>query len=116
MNNSSITLDNIEPVVDVLPRLREEESRVLKVIESLRKVRESNEWSTLKNELFDGLVNSLEKDLRAEARKDDPDPKRLNKLSGELKWAEKFSDLSKLENTYLLQLQRIRTQQNGNTE
>lgn len=110
MNNSFIAL---EPSVDsdVVPKLREEESKLIRIIEAIQEVTKTGAWSTLKSEVFDGLVVSLERDLRAEAKKEDPDSKRLNRLSGELKWAEKYSDLSKLANTYMLQLQRIRNKQ-----
>lgn len=112
MNNSRITLDT-EQVTDLLPKLKEEESRVVRIIEAIQGASQTKEWSTLKNEVFDKLVGSLERDLRTEAKRDDPDPKKLNRLSGELKWAEKYSDLSKLEESYRLQLQRIRTHQNA---
>lgn len=116
MNNSRIALEEpLEQQIDLAPKLREEESKVTRIIEALREVSASKGWSTLKEELFDKLVNSLERDLRVEARKDDPDPKKLNRLSGELKWAERFSDLSKLEHVYKLNLQNIRSNPNYGT-
>ncbi len=109
MNNSSVFEDlQKEPVVDVKPKLRSEESRLVKIIEALRKIEESEAWSTLKNEVFDGLVDRLERDIQIEAVKNDPDPKKLNRLSGEWTWAKKYSDLSKLVDTYKVELQRIR--------
>lgn len=116
MNNSRIAFSSEEPVEDLLPKYRAEEARILRIVEAIREVSNTKAWSTLKNEVFDKLVSSLERDLRAEAKKDDPDPKRLNRLSGELKWAEKYSDLSTLEEVYKLDLQRIRTRQNGTPE
>lgn len=89
--------------------LRAEEARLLKIIEAIQGIQQTKEWSTLKIEVFDNLANVLEKDIRTEAKKDDPDPKKLNRISGELKWAEKYSDLQKLENVYKVELQRIRT-------
>lgn len=110
MNNASLSLDDYsdQPKEDVRERLRSEESRLLRIIEALQSVQQTKEWSTLKNEVFDTLVNTLEKELRVEARKDDPAPAKLTRLNGELKWAEKFSDLTKLENKYRVELQNIR--------
>ncbi len=109
MNNSSIFQDvEKEPEIDRKPQLRSEEARLLRIIEALRKIEESHEWSTLKIELFDGLVGRLERDIQTEAIKDDPNPMKLNRLAGELKWAHKYSDVSKLVNTYKVELQRVR--------
>jgi len=62
------------------------------------------------------LVNVLEKDIRTEAKKEDVSTNKLNRLSGELKWAERYADLGKLENTYKVQLQSVRTKLYGKTE
>lgn len=112
MNNSSISIDRIEPEPEkeLLPRLRAEESRLTLIIEAIQEVQKSKAWSTLKTEVFESLVNVLEKDLKNEARKEDPSLLKLTRVAGELKWAEKYSDLSKLEQLYRVQLQNIRTQ------
>lgn len=114
MNNSFFS---VEPeVVDVSPKLREEEARVLRIVEAIRGVQDSVAWSTLKTELFDSLVNVLEKDIATEARKTETDVRKLNRLSGKLEWAEKYSDLSKLENRYMQELSNIRLKLNGKSE
>jgi hypothetical protein len=111
MNNSWALSENSERQIlpDVSEKLRVEESRVLRIIEAIQETVHTKAWSTLKNEVFDKLESSLEKELRAEAKKDDPDPRKLNRLSGELKWAERYSDLSKLESAFKAELQRIRS-------
>lgn len=111
MNNSLIEL---EPERDS-EQLIQEESRLIRIIEAIQEVVSTNGWSTLKAEVFDKLSSSLERELRTEARKDDPDPKRLNRLTGELRWAEKYSDLLKLGETYKLQLRGIRNN-NGKSD
>lgn len=90
-----------------------EEARLVRIIEAIQGLRSSKEWSTLKTEVFESLATVLEKDLKTEAKKEDPDPKKLNRLAGELKWADKFADLGKLETSYRLQLQNVRQQLNG---
>lgn len=114
MNNSQVISDfKPQRNEEIAPRLRAEEARILRIVEAAQGIQSSREWSTLKTEVFDNLVNVLEKELRNEARKDEPSTLKLNRLSGELKWAERFSDLGKLENSYRVQLQNIRQQLNG---
>lgn len=93
---------------DVAEKLRKEETRVINILEAIQSIKQTREWSSLKELLFDGLVQTLLKELRVEARRDDPDPKKLNRISGELKWAERYSNLDKLEESYRVELQRIR--------
>ena len=112
MNNARLVLESPaleENTEDITPKLRSEEARLVKIIEALYGIQESREWSTLKIEVLDNLVNILVKDVQTEARKEEPSPQRLNRLSGELKWAERYADLSKLENYYRSQLKNIRT-------
>lgn len=117
MNNSSIRLEQ-EPSQSELSEERllkigEHEAKTVRVLEAIGKVQETEAWSTLKREVFDKLANSLERDLQEEAKKEDPDPKRLNRLAGELKWAGRYADLSKLGESFRLELQRIRTHKNA---
>lgn len=117
MNNAFVSLQNEEtPREDVQPRLQEEEAKILRVIEAVQVLKVSKEWSTLKTEVFDTLARVLESDLRDEAKKVDPDPKKLNRLSGELKWAERFSSLEKFEDDYRVKLKNIRLRLNGKTK
>lgn len=117
MNLSQVNVElQTEEKVDIAPQLRNEESRLLRIIEAVELIETSSAWSTLKTEVFDNVVNIIEKDISTEAKREDPDPKKLNRLSGELKWAQKYSDLSKLSNTYKLELQRIRIKLYGKSE
>ena len=122
MNNSKLAIDSVslseEEKVDVKPQLQQREGTLIKIIEAIQGVAKTPEWSTLKTELFDNLVNVIEKDLRDEAKKEDPDALKLNRLAGQLKWAEKFSDLTKLENVFRVELTGLRknlygTESNG---
>lgn len=117
MNLSQVSI-KIEdsPQENIEPKLRTEESRLTRIIEALQEVQSSKAWSTLKTEVFDNLVNVFEKDLKTEAEKNDPDPKKLNRISGEMKWARRYSDLSKFENEKRIELQNIRTQLHGKSD
>ncbi len=105
-----------EKAPDLLPRIREEEAKTLRIVEAIQAVEGSAAWRTLKDELFDGLVNVLERELKTEARKEDADVRKLNRLSGQLEWADKYADLTKLSNRYMQQLSNIRLKLNGKND
>lgn len=117
MNLSQVTIDlSDKPETDIKPKLQAEEARLLRIIEALRGILQSKEWSTLKTELFDNLVNVLEKDLRTEAEKPDPSANKLNRIMGKLEWARRYADLQKFESEKRVELQNIRLQIHGKSE
>lgn len=117
MNNSKIAEDNeVEPPkeFDRTPWLRQREGELIKIIEALDGVKESDYWKTLSTYIFDGLVESLDKRINTEAQKNDPDKQELARLTGQMVWAKKFSDLSKLKDIYRVELTNVRKQLHGN--
>lgn len=119
MNNSKLAIESVsfelEQPIDS-SRLRERESELLQIIDALVKVQKLKEWGTLKTYVFDGRTESLQKQLLAEAKKLPADTQKLAKLTGELKWAERFSDLLSLESEFREELQAIRLQLHGTTQ
>lgn len=111
-NNSKLAIDSMalseDKPVDTKPLLRQREGTLLKIIEAIQGLAKTIEWSTLKTELFDNLVNVLERDIKDEAKKESPDTMKLNRLAGQLKWAEKYSNLQKLESVFRQELTGIR--------
>ena len=114
MNNSIIHLE--EPHDEGKVKTQEREASLVKTIEAIQRIKQSQDWSTLKTEIFDGLPSMLRKSLLSEAKKEDPNTNLLNRITGELKWAERFSDLEKLENTLRVELKAIRIRLYGKTE
>src|SRR3990167_8310921 len=112
--NNSLTIETIERNPDELMRVVE--SRLVRIIEALQGVQTTKEWSTLKKDIFDSFVISLEKEIKSEARSENPNPLKLTHLSGKIEWAERYSDLSKLENYYKVQLTNLRTKLYGKKE
>lgn len=114
MNNSKLALDVVnsldEEQVDIQPMLVETEARLVRIIEAIQGIAKTKEWSTLKTEIFDNLQLTLERELAEEAKKKDPDALKLNRLAGQLKWAEKYSDFTKLEAAFRVELTRVRNQ------
>ena len=118
MNNSFIALDSTEPILkeeefDRTPWLRGRETELVKIIEAMKRVAVSDDWSTLKSNIFDGVVEFLEKELLTEAKKDQPDTLKLASLKGQFVWAKKYADLDSLTNAYKNELLGIRKQLNG---
>ncbi len=111
MNNAQIVVDlSLSPIErDVKPTLRKREEKLIRTIEAIRAIAKTEDWSTLKIELFDELVSSLERDLRNEAKKEDVNLSKLQRLAGQLKWAERYADLTKLEEKFKLELTALRT-------
>lgn len=117
MNNASIRLESVEPEDDKKEEiLGAREAELVRMIEALQGIRQSKEWSSLKELVFDGLKSNLETRLLAAAREGKPDTHFMSNLSGQLFWAEKFSDLSKLEAQYRVELKNVKLRLYGNTE
>ena len=113
MNNSFLNLEPEETSQQTEEWLGAEESRIVKILEALTAISSSKEWQVLKTEIFDSLINVLERNIQEEARKEDTKPTVLSRLSGELKWAERYADFSKLEQYYKGLLKSIRIKLHG---
>lgn len=113
MNNSKLALDSVvhleeDKQQDRSPQLINREGQLVKIIEAIQSVEKTEAWSTLKTEVFDSVVNVLEREIKDEAKKESPDTLKLNRLAGQLKWAEKYADLSKLETVFRQELNGLR--------
>lgn len=111
MNNSSIQPDSLKNEFE--NKTQEHEAKLVRIVEAIGRMKELEAWSTLKTEIFDGLSTNLKRDLLTEAKKEDPNPNKLNRLAGELKWAEKFSNLDKFEESQRVELKAIRSRIHG---
>lgn len=117
MNNAKITLDNVlneEVPFDATPMLREKEGKLVKIIEALGRVAESEDWQMLEKEVFSGVVESLERRRKSEAEKPEINAPELYRLQGQTIWAKKFSDLKKLNQAFKVELANTRTQIKNN--
>lgn len=113
MNNSFLAIESVsfsvEDPVDRTENLREREGELLSILDALEGIASTKEWSTLKEKIFDGITESLSSKIQAEGKKTVPDPLVLNRLAGQLLWAEKYSDLSKLGEIFRSELKSVRT-------
>lgn len=78
---------------DTETALRERQTELIRIIESVDEVLRTKGWQTLKELIFDKRVESIERQLMAEAKMDEVVPKKLYKLQGELLGAKRYSDL-----------------------
>lgn len=110
MNNSKIVFD-AQSREDTSPRtvwLHNREGELIKVIEAIRRVSESEDWKVLKSHVFDGLVETLDRKVKEEASKEEISSPELYRLQGQLAWARKYSDLEKLIEFFKVELQGVR--------
>lgn len=111
MNNSSLGLDvKLEPEkqIDISPWLRQKEQELVQVIEALQNIASSSYWKVLKQKVFDGVLESLQRKISNES-----DDKEIYRLQGQIAWAEKYSNLDKLIEIYRKELQGIKKQLSG---
>lgn len=111
MNNSI----SIESALEEIPPERTEwmrarEGTLVKIIESLGRLSVTDEWSTLKTEVFNGVVENLEKRLVSESSKMPLDTGKIYQLQGQLVWARRYANLDTLTDTFRLELTNIRNQ------
>lgn len=112
--NNSIVLERVEETP--LTGLMEREGELAKIIEAIRAVRDSAEWSSLKELVFDGVVRDLERQLFVAAKRSEVDTKEIYRLQGQLMWAKRYADLDQLANVYRLELSSVRKHLNPPTE
>jgi hypothetical protein len=114
MNNSlSIeTFDEKEPSQRVADSLKERESRLVRLIESLKALEKGREWSTLREFLFDGALETLENRLATASKKPELDLPEIYRLQGRILEARKYTNLL---DTSRLELNNIRKQINPPT-
>lgn len=95
------------PKVDI-PALEARQADLVAIVEALQHLQTTKDWRVLKMKVFDQLEAVLEGQIALEAKKEIPDPLKLNRLSGQLKWASTYSDLSKLEQVFKVELTKVK--------
>lgn len=118
MNNSKIALDNqdvfTEKSFDRKPILRQKEGELVKLIEAIMRIEQSEDWKVLRNHIFDGLVESIEGRIRNESGKQELNNPEIYRLQGQLLLARKYADFKKLADVYRSELSGVKQQLNNN--
>ena len=118
MNNAQIISDGLSledtKEFDRSPWLRQREGELVKIIEAIGKIAETDEWNVLKTHIFAPLEETLEKRLVTEANKLEISDAELHRLQGQLIWAKKYADFKKLAEFFKLELVNVHKQLNKN--
>lgn len=88
------------------PDYAERAGRLATLIEAIESILSSKEWSTLKEEEFDGELERLERLLLVEAKKPQIDEKEIYKLQGRIESMKRFN-LEGLKQKFRLELETI---------
>ena len=106
MNNAKLVLDKAtlqdEPEIDKKPWLANESVKIMRIIEAIQAIKSSSHWKFLKENLFDGEVEALWRNLGKEK-----DPTKLHTIQGQLAGVIGHTDLDKLEKEFRLKLEEI---------
>ena len=115
MNNSKLTSDYLLSTEkeDLTGPLKEREANLVKMIDALKAVAGTKEWSSLKTLIFDGRVEETRKAIFHEARKDKPDLQMLAKLNGKYEEVRKYADLLELAKVFQVELNNIKIKLHG---
>ena len=103
----NVSLDE-ESRVDIKPMLRKRETELNGIIEAIEHISRSNYWKVLQNQVFNGILESLQRRMRNEKETIE-----LFRLQGQIGWAEKYTDFNKLGDAYRNELTNIRKQLNA---
>lgn len=76
----------------------ERSTTVIKKIEAIDAVLKTREWGVLRQEIFDGVLENLERLLKLESEKREIDSAEMYRLQGQIAWARVYTDLTKLSN------------------
>lgn len=114
MNNAQIEIDaEWTAVPDLTPSFQEKKALLLCLLEAIDKLSQNEDWQVLKEFLFDGQIEKLEKQLLNEAKLNELSSPKIYRLQGGLEWARRL-DLYKLAETYKLELNQINKKLNEN--
>ena len=108
MDDFEQELNRLELTEDVKSRLREEQSRLIKIIKAFERLNESEEWKTLEELVFSKSLEAIERELLHTSTSKEVNVNKIYKLQGEWVWAKQYADSAKYVQTLRKQLQGIK--------
>lgn len=104
MNNFVIASQSVEKeeVYNAGPALRKRVQELSQIIGALRAIQSSEHWKVLEGNVWSSVTSSLYKRLRNEK-----DPSEIYKLQGQILWADKYTNLKGLEESFAKELDTI---------
>lgn len=101
-------LDKIVITPEIKVKLREEESRLIKIIEALDKLEGSKEWQVLKELVFDKSLQAIERQMLNESVSPKVEIEKIYRLQGEWAWAKQYSDTGRFVENLKKQLEAVK--------
>jgi hypothetical protein len=101
-------LDKIVMTEEAKILLREEQTRLLKVVEALSRLDKSKEWETLRDLVFSKSLVAIERQLLNETLSKEVNMNKIYRLQGEWAWAKQFTDVDRFIETLKKQLEEIK--------
>ncbi len=89
-------------------RYAKREAHLVNLIEAIDGILQTTHWKTLKAEVFDDLVATLERLITSEAKAPKINVEKIYGLQGQLMLAKKYADLKELANVYHQELKNIK--------
>jgi len=104
MNNSKLTENTLseEPEIDIKPMLRQRQEEIVKIIEAIDSICQSNYWRFLEKEVFQPVLDSSVNQICTE--KDD---RKVAQLQGKIEVLSKYADFKQFSEAYRLELKKI---------
>lgn len=93
---------------DVKVRYREEQTRLITLIEAFESLEQSKEWEIVKELVFSKSLQAIERQILSESLKPLIDTNRLYRLQGEWTWAKQYNDTAQFVDTLKKQLANIK--------
>lgn len=101
-------LNKLELTEEIKEKLREEQSRLIKIIKAFERLNESEEWKVLQELVFGKSLEAIEKQLFMESVSKEISLHKLYKLQGEWVWCRQYADSKTYVQTLRKQLQGIK--------
>ncbi len=93
---------------DIQTALREEQTRLINILEAFEVISKSKEWEVLRTEVFDKSLKSIERQQRVECLNQVINQNRLYELKGEWSWAKQFTDVNRFTENLKKTLEEIK--------
>mgnify|MGYP001577794889 CR=1 FL=1 len=112
MNNAKIIYDNNFQKVKVEKEefLLKQQGEMTQIVEAINRIEANEDWQKLKKLVLNGVVETLERQLKNESERKEVNAPELYRLQGQLVWARKYVDLKKLAEFFKQQLENIKLQ------
>lgn len=107
MNNSKLIENTLteEPEVDIKPMLRSRQEEIVKIIEAIDSICQSNYWKFLERELFQPILNSSVNQICIESN-----DRKVAILQGKIEILSKYADFKQFSEAYRMELKKIEQQ------